>query len=452
VSTAANPRSAASPARRCAHAVLRRVFEDGAYADVAFRAEAERARLDPRERAFAQRLAYGSVQRRATLDHVIAGCASRPLERIDPTVLAALRLGTYQLLYAGGVPDRAAVGETVELTKPAGAGAARFANAVMRGAAREAARIVADLDGATPERAALLHSHPEWLVRRWWAAFGPGEASELLERDNEPPESAVRANTLRTTPEALQARLAKLGAPAEPAPGLPEGLVLQAPFDVHGSEPFAEGDLMPQSRGSMLVARVVAPEPGEAVLDLCAAPGAKATHLAALMGGEGRVVAVERHAGRARALAANAERLGAATVEVREGDAAEPQPGAPFDRVLLDPPCSDLGTLQARPDVRWRKRPAQVAELAVLQRTLLENAAAMVRPGGVLVYSTCTISPEENEGQVGGFLAAHPELAADELGAEHPDLASRADGRFLQLLPHRHGTDGFFLARLRRAG
>lgn len=443
--------SGGSPGRRCAHAVLLKVDAGGAYADVAFRVEAERRRLDPRERAFAQRLAYGAVQRRATLDHVIAACSSRPLESIDAAVLAALRLGAYQLLYADSVPDRAAVAESVELAKGSGAGAGRFANAVLRGAAREGAQIVAALDEATPEGAALARSHPEWLARMWWAELGPEEALALLARDNEPPESAVRANELRTTVAGLRERLASLGVQSEPAPGLPEGLVLSTPVDLHASEPFAEGLLMPQSRGSMLVARVADPQPGERVLDLCAAPGAKATHLAALMRGDGHVVAVEAHPARARALEENVSRLGAAGVEVRVADAADPQPGAPFDRVLLDPPCSDLGTLQARPDVRWRKTPAQLAELAALQARLLDNAASMVRPGGVLTYSTCTISPRENEQQLRSFLERHPDFAADDLGAERPELASRADGRFLQLLPHRHGTDGFFLGRLRRA-
>lgn len=405
-----------------------------------------------RSTACAQRLAYGAVQRRAQLDHVIAVCSSRAVERIDPPLLAALRLGVYQLLHADGVPDRAAVDETVELAKGQGRGAAGFANAVMRRAVRDAGAITAAVGDETPSDAAITHSHPEWLVYRWFETFGRDEALALLRRDNEPPESAVRANTLRTTAEELRARLAELGVTARPADRLPEGLVLEEPFDLHGSEPFKRGELMPQSRGSMLVARVVAPRPGERVLDLCAAPGGKATHLAALMGGDGEVVAVERHPGRARALAANAERLGATIVEVREGDAAEPQPGAPFDRVLLDPPCSDLGTLQARPDVRWRKRPEQVEELAALQRGLLETAAGMVRPGGVLVYSTCTISPRENEEQMAALLERRAEFTADDLGAEHPGLGAAADGRFLQLLPHHHGTDGFFMARLRRAG
>jgi 16S rRNA (cytosine967-C5)-methyltransferase len=227
-----------------------------------------------------------------------------------------------------------------------------------------------------------------------------------------------------------------------------EGLVLDAPFDAHGSELFSNGAVMPQSRASMQVSRILDPRPGERVLDLCAAPGAKASHIAALIRGEGSVTAVERNPRRAQELAANCERLGA-RVEVVTADARE-APEGPYDRVLLDPPCSDLGTLQARPDARWRKTPEQLAELVALQAELLEAAAARVAPGGTLVYSTCTISPDENERQIEAFLATRPDFAADDLGAEHPDLASPADGRFVQLLPHRHGTDGFFIARLRR--
>jgi 16S rRNA (cytosine967-C5)-methyltransferase len=413
--------------------VLRRVAE-GAFADLAFRAEADRLGLQGRERRLAQRLAYGTIQRRATLDAVVAACASRAPAEIDPPLRDALRLGIYQLLYAGGIPARAAVDQTVELAKELGSGAARFANAVMRRAAREGGAVLEALDETTPEGAAVVHSHPEWLARMWWEVLGADAARALLARDNEPAESALRVNTLRAEPDAVRERLAEAGVPSRRDPALPESLILDAPLDVHGSELFADGLVMPQSRGSMLVARAVDPDPGERVLDLCAAPGAKTTHLAALMGGEGEVVAVERHPGRAEALAANARRLGAA-VEVRCADAAERQPDGPFDRVLLDPPCSGLGTLQARPDARWRKSPEGIDALAALQRELLETAAQEVRPGGVLVYSTCTISPRENDEQVAGFLAARPDFDAD---------------RVLQLYPHRDGTDGFFVARLRR--
>ena len=434
----------ASPARVVAHRVLLRVTEEGAFADRAFRAEADRAWLDPRERAFAQQLAYGTVQRLAALDHVLAAVADRPLDRIDPPVRDALRLGLFQLVWMDSVPDRAAVEQTVELAKSASRAAGGFANAVMRRAAREARGL---LEQAPP---AVRESHPEWMLRMWTDALGAAEAAALLVRDNEPPESAVRANELRTTRESLRRELAELGVESHDAPGLPEGLVLDTPFDVHGSEPFARGDLMPQSRSSMLVAHVLDPEPGERVLDMCAAPGGKTTHIAALMDGRGSVVAVEHNERRAAELAENRDRLGASIVEVLARDARDPVEPGGFDRVLLDPPCSDLGTLQSRPDARWRKTPEQVEELAAVQAELLESAAAQVRPGGTLVYSTCTISPAENERRLAAFIEGHADFAADDLGAERPELASPADRRFLQVLPHRHGTDGFFIGRLRR--
>jgi 16S rRNA (cytosine967-C5)-methyltransferase len=210
---------------------------------------------------------------------------------------------------------------------------------------------------------------------------------------------------------------------------------------------------MPQSRASMLVARALDPQPGEQVLDLCAAPGAKATHIAALMRDEGRVVAIDLQAGRARTIENNSLRLGTQCVEVRTGDARDSDQGGEFDRVLVDPPCSDLGTLQSRPDVRWRKRPAQVAGLAALQREILDAAAASVRPGGRLVYSTCTVSAAENERQIEDFLGRHEEFSPFDLSgpySQEPATGPSNRGRFLRTLPHRHGTDGFFIAALER--
>lgn len=450
-------RSAVSGARRCAYNVVSRVFSEGAFADRAFRAEAERADLGPRERAFAQQLAYGTVQRRGTLDYLLSAIASRPIRLIDPALANTLRLGMFQLLYLDGVPDHAAVQQTVELAKQEPGRGHRFANAVMRRAAREAPGLVSELGLDSPAEAAVLHSHPEWLVRMWWDVLGRDETLALLERDNQPPESAVRTNGLVATRAEVATALDEVGVASRPAPDLPEGLVLETPFDVHGSELFERGLLMPQSRASMLVARVLAPGRDERVLDLCAAPGAKTTHLAALMGGSGQVVAVERHAGRAESLERHARRLGASTVEVVRGDARDldaadsPAIGTePFDRVLLDPPCSGLGTLQGRPDARWRKTPEQIDELAGLQRELLEAAAARVRPGGTLVYSTCTISPRENEERVSEFLVGHPDWSVDDLAAEHPEQRHPSAPPFLLVLPHRHGTDGFFIARLRR--
>lgn len=439
-----------TPARVCAYRVLCRTFDEGAFTDRVFRAEADRAGLDARDRAFAQRLAYGAIQTRATLDYVITSLSSRAPDAIDPPILNALRLGVYQLTSLDGVPDHAAVGQTVELAKRHGRGGHRFVNAVLRRATREAGDLIAELTDDSPAEAAVRHSHPEWLVRMWWDALGREETIALLERDNAPAENAVRANELLVTTDEVAAGLGELGVDTRPAADLPEGLVLDGQFDAHGSQLFRSGAIMPQSRASMLVGKVVAPESGQRVLDLCAAPGAKTTHLAALMGGKGEIISLEKHGGRAKALAENCERVAADCVTVREGDAAQ-QTHDEFDHVLLDPPCSDLGTLQSRPDVRWKKKEASLLEVAAEQARLLDAAAQSVRAGGTLVYSTCTISPQENELQVSSFLERHPDFEQENLAERLPDYAHGTAPASLHVLPHRHGTDGFFIARMRKS-
>jgi 16S rRNA (cytosine967-C5)-methyltransferase len=422
---------AVSPARACAFTVIRRVFERGAYADRALAAEA--AALGPRDRALATRLAYGTIQRRATLDHVAGELVGRSLEALDPPVLAALRLGLFQILLLGGVADHAAVNESVELAKAVRGGGFKLVNAVLRRATREGAGILETLDDETPERAAILDSVPEWLARLWWTELGPEHARALLARVNEPAESALRVNRLVASPEEV---LAGLPVPARRVADVPEALVLDGPFDAYGSALWHEGAIMPQSRGSMLVARVLAPAPGDRVLDLCAAPGAKTTHLAALMDGAGEVVAVERHAGRAEALRQTCARMHADSVRVEHADGAVARSDGGFDCVLVDPPCSGLGTLQSRPDIRWRSSPQAVADLAAIQSEILAAGAAATAPGGALVYSVCTITRAEGEGVIDRLLAEHAEFVLE---------------RSLQVMPHVDGTDGFFIARLRRS-
>ncbi len=438
--------SSVAPARECAYAVIRRVFEQGAYADRALHAEA--AALDRRDRALAMALAYGTVQRRATLDHVIAQLSSRPPRKLDAPVLAALRLGLTQLLFLDGIADHAAVHESVELAKRDAPGAAGLVNAVLRRAAREGPALVAALSDDTPAGAATLHSVPQWLAELWWRELGSEQARALLRRVNEPAESALRVNTLVSDPAIVAAALETA---THPAPGLAEGLVLDEPFDAHGSPLWHSGAIMPQSRGSMLVARTLAPEPGERVLDLCAAPGAKTTHLAALMCNEGSLRAVELHRGRADALRRTLDRMrvGCATVDLADaaGDMASGDGhGGGYDRVLVDPPCSGLGTLQSRPDLRWRTSPERIVDTARLQARILRAAATATRPGGILVYSVCTISRAESEDVVNAFLNEHPHFAAQPL----PGADARPDELFRQLLPHQALTDGFFIARLCR--
>jgi 16S rRNA (cytosine967-C5)-methyltransferase len=435
---------AVSPARACAYAVVRRVFEEDAYADRALHAEA--APLAPRDRGLATRLAYGVVQRKATLDHVIETLARRPPTKLEPAVLAALRLGVFQLALMDRVPAHAAVGESVELAKQHSRGGAGLVNAVLRRAVKEARPLIGALPDRTPEQAALRHSHPLWIAEMWFEQLGADAARALMAANNEPAEAAIRANALKIDRDALAGRL---GVPAR-ATELPDGLVIEAPFDAFSSPLWHEGLFMPQSRAAQAVSRALDPQPGDSVLDLCAAPGAKTTHLAALMRNEGRVTAVERHPGRAEALRRTAARMGAEIVSTLVQDAAQPIDGT-YDRVLVDPPCSDLGTLAARPDARWRKQPQDVAQLAQLQQRILERGAEVLRPGGTMVYSTCTISPRENERQIEAFLGRHADLRLDDMPSDLPVWDHPTVPRVSQTLPHRDGTDGFFIARMRKA-
>ncbi|MGH3042754.1 MAG: transcription antitermination factor NusB [Gaiellaceae bacterium] len=394
-----------SSARRVAAQVVQRVFEEGAYADRAFRSAAER--LDARDRAFAMQLAYGTVQRVRTLDHGIETLGRRPVRKLDPPVRAALRTGAYQLAFMDAVPAHAAVHETVELVRRAGLErAVAFTNAVMRRLAEGLPGLLARLHEQSPLAAALLHSYPDWIAETWWRELGPDDARALLRAQNEPPETAVR------TPHGPQ-------------------VVDSIPPDW-----LESGYAWPQSRGSQLVGAAVGARPGERILDLCAAPGGKATQLAAA-GAD--VVAVEKHPGRARELEENARRLGAELTVLNADALALPQDLGSFDRALVDAPCSGLGVLNSRPDLRWRAAP-----LVELQLDLLRAAAERVRPGGTITYAVCTINRVENEDVVDAA-----GLPAEDLGARFPDYRHPRRADFLLTLPHVHGTAGFFVARLR---
>lgn len=449
-----------SPARALAFEVVRETFESDAFTERAFRAGADRLGLSGRDRAQAQRLTYGAVQRRGTSDAAIERLAGRSVRLLDPPVLAGLRLGLYELLFADGTPDHAAVDQAVELVKRAGAGhAAGLVNAVLRRATREREPLTAALlgDDSTPAAAAVAHSAPLWLVELWWRELGPGGARSLLAACNEPAEVALRASG---QPEVALAKLAESEVEAEPATGgwpleAPEMLVLRGRMGEAVPAMIATGELTPQSRGSAAVVEALDPQPGDHLLDLCAGPGIKTGQVATRMGGRGEVISVELDADRAEEVAAQAQRLGLRSITVLETDATELTFPGNFDRVLLDAPCSDLGTLASRPDARWRKSPRSIERLADIQHRSLLAAAQALRPGGVLVYSTCTISRRENEEQVATLLAASeagqaPPLELDDLGALAPSLASTVEPRCLQLRPDRDRTTGFFISRLRR--
>jgi 16S rRNA (cytosine967-C5)-methyltransferase len=385
-----------------------RVFEEDAYADRAFASEAKD--LDPRDRAFAQRLAYGAIQRVRTLDDAIEQLGGRQVGAMDAPVRNAIRLSAYELAFMDGVPARASVNEGVELVRGGGAKrAVGFANAVLRRVSEGIRGLVDALPESTPEEAALKHSYPDWIAETWWREWGAEEALALMRAQNEAPETAVRVV------------------------GTGEARVV----DRIDPEELEQGLVWPQSRGSQLAGNAVGVQPGDRVLDLCAAPGGKTTQLAERAA---EVVAVEVHPGRARELEANMRRLGATNVTVVTADARELPPELTgFDRVLVDAPCSGLGVLAGRPDLRWRARP-----LPELQQELLRVAAERVKPGGSITYSVCTISKAENEDIVDAT-----GLEIEPLKEQWPEFAHPRRPEFLLTLPHKHHTSGFFIARLR---
>jgi 16S rRNA (cytosine967-C5)-methyltransferase len=402
-----------TPARRAAYEVLLRVFEQDAYADRAFRSAA--AGLDDRERAFAQRLAYGAVQRVRTLDHAIETLGRRPVRKLDPPVRAALRLGAYQLGYTD-TASHAAVNESVELVRGARLErAVPFTNAVMRRLDGGIRRLLEEL----PE-GPLKESYPDWIHEVFLRVLGEEGALALMRAMNEPLETVVRLVSGDPPSEAE----------ATDVPGafrvdrVDESLV-------------AAGRVWPQSRGSQLAGLCVGSQEGERVLDLCAAPGGKTGQL------RGEVTAVEIDPARASELRENLVTMGRGDVTVVEADGtALPSELDGFDRALVDAPCSGLGVLAQRPDLRWRATP-----LPNLQLALLRSAVERVRPGGTVVYSVCTLNPDECEAVVEAS-----GLRAEPLGQEWPAFAHPSRPEFLLTLPHVHGTSGFFVARLRSPG
>ncbi len=407
-----------SPARVAAFTVLLRVFEDGAYADHALRTAAEG--VNDRERALATHLAYGAVQRVRTLDHAIETLGKRPVHKLDPPVRAALRLGAYQMGFLDGVPRYAAVNESVELVRRAGLErAVPFANAVLRRVGEGIAPLLAGLPDSTPAEAALAHSYPDWVAEVFWRDLGADGARACMQAQNGPSELVVRA--IRG-----------------PVDGEETDVPGAFRVDRIDQAAVSEGRIWPQSRISQVVGLAVGAQEGERILDLCAAPGGKTSMLA------GEVVAVEVNADRARELEANLRRLGSSARVVCADGRSLPDDLGRFDRVLVDAPCSGLGVLGRRADLRWRAEP-----LPDLQLELLRAALARVEPGGTVVYSVCTPNSDEGEAVVDAVVAEGRSEIDETLGDEWPAYQHPTRPSFLQTLPHVHGTSGFFVARLR---
>ncbi|MBI4536728.1 MAG: 16S rRNA (cytosine(967)-C(5))-methyltransferase RsmB [candidate division NC10 bacterium] len=444
-------------ARGIAFEVLRRVEATEAYANLLLDARLGRARLSLPDRALVTHLVYGVLRWRGRLDWILAQVLDRPLAEVEPRVRHVLRLGAYQLCCLDRVPAFAAVDESVSLSRTAGATrSAAFVNAVLRAVARRA---------PFPEPSAAedpvgfwssVGSHPPWLAERWIARYGPGEAGRLMAANNEIPPVTVIANPQRIDPESLRRSLSGAGreiAPGRMAPGIFHVTGGGALQDLPG---YAEGHFVPMDEAGILPVLALDLAPGQRVLDACAGGGGKSALIAARVGREGVVTAVDVSPRAIRRLSVAAARLGLEFIRTELQDArtlGRSLPGE-FPRVLLDAPCTGLGTLRRRPEIKWRRRPADVTRAATLQAELLAGVAGAVAPGGLLVYSTCSLEPEETEAVIAGFLGTHREFRpadppAAESGTALAELADPTTG-FLRSIPHIHGSDGFFIARLTR--
>lgn len=474
-------------AREVALEILYDIDVNEAYANIALDRHLRKYGPAPADRAFITEVVYGAVRYLLTLDWIIEQFSDRPVARMTPWIRNILRMGVYQIKYLSSVPPAVAVNEAVELAKKHGhPGTVRFVNGVLRNIARRLPDLAMPSAQTDPvEHLAVAYSHPRWLVALWLKRWGFAETAALCAANNLSPQLEVRANTLKISREDLQQRFHAAGIDAQPVNFAPEGLRLHrgldavsAPKDGVASESrdavasgpkdpvlsaLEEGLCYAQDESSMLVAHILDPRPGEDVLDACSAPGGKTTHLAQLMENRGRIVAVDDHEHKLGLVAANCARLGIGIVQTLFADArrlgGEAIHREKYDRILVDAPCSGLGVLRRRADARWRKSPESLAALPELQSAILQSAADCLKPGGTLVYSTCTVEPAENEEVVERFLADHPDFVREEIGSflkgrwrwmTQDVVKEIARDGYLRLFPHRHGTDGFFAARLRK--
>ena len=440
--------------RQLAFLALRSIQRD-AFADVALDRVLQDAELNSQDRRLATELVYGSVRRQRTLDTLIDQLGKKKSHQQPPDLRAILHLGLYQLRYLNQIPASAAVNTTVELAKQNGfAGLSGFVNGLMRQYIRlaESGDDPLQLPLDPVKRLGTLHSYPDWIIQVWLEQLDLAETEQLCEWMNRPPHIDLRINPLRTSLEAVEAAMQAAGVAVKRLLHLPQALRLLEPAgSIQKLPEFQSGWWMVQDASAQLVSYLVDPQPGEFVIDACAAPGGKALHLAELMQDQGTIWACDRTSSRLKKLKENAERLGIHSTEISIGDSRDqPQFVGKGDRVLLDAPCSGLGTLNRHADARWRQTPERVRELATLQQELLTAAATWLKPDGVLVYATCTLHPQENEQAIAAFLDQHPGWQIEPPPPNSPAAAFAAPQGWVKVWPHRQQMDGFFMVRLKR--
>lgn len=444
-------------ARETALSILVKWEERQAYSNLLLNQVLKESSFDERDKRLITELVYGTIQRKNTLDWILNQLVKKGVQSLELWVRQLLRLGVYQLLYLHRIPERAAIYETVQISKKRGhRGISGLVNGVLRSFVRNEQKLTPKSDPQTLTEKAIYYSHPEWMIKRMEQAYGEDETKEALLSNQQPPRVSVRVNPLKiervafikewNTTENGKAKVSEIAT---------EGVTISGGGNPAFTKWFQEGYCTIQDESSMLVASALSPEPGMKVLDVCAAPGGKTTHLAEMMKNQGEIVACDVHDHKLSLIQSNASRLGVDMISVRQIDGRmlpkHFQPGT-FDAILLDAPCSGLGVIRRKPDLKWSKEAKNIDALVELQKELLDAAAPLLKPGGVLVYSTCTWEPRENMEQMNSFLKRHPDFAGDNrLLDKMPDpVKSRAQsGEFwIQILPHHFMSDGFFISRV----
>jgi len=439
-------------AREVALKIINDVTQNKAYANIALAREINRQQLSEQDRRFITELVYGTIKAGETLDWMISHYINRPIGKIPPIILNILRMGMYQMFFLSKIPVSAACNQAVELTKKYGhIGTVKFVNAVLRNAGRTPEKIVyPDREKNMTKFLALTYFHPEWLVARWLKRLGAEGAEALCSINNVTPPLCLRTNTLKNTREELLLTLESEGVIAEVSQWTPEGIVCHSSPALGTLQSLQQGLFQIQDESSMLVAHVLGAQPGEFIIDTCGAPGGKSTHIGALMKNKGKLLSTDIYEHKLAITRENAKRLGITIIETQALDATTI--GSKYqgqaDRVLVDAPCSGLGVLRRKADSRWRKEESMLQELPILQQAILQSAADCVKAGGILVYSTCTTEPEENQAVVEAFLAKRPDYILEKTSSFLPKEGH--DGDMVQLWPHIDNVDGFFIARLKR--
>lgn len=437
-------------ARGTAVKLLSRYENSDSYIDKLLDAELRRSELEPADRALVTELVNGTVRWQSRLDWVLTGFYHGEYAKCLPLVKNAMRIALYQIMFLSKIPAPAAINESVELVKRIkGDRHAGLVNGVLRNILRNIQTIrYPDRSENEALHLSVHYAHPQWIVKRYLERYGSAGAEELLSANTQRPMLTLRVNTMKTTVDEVERLLTEADIKHEISPIHPSSVLITSLRDVRSLPLFQQGLVSVQDASASLAVQLADPHPGMRVLDLCAAPGGKAVHAAELMKNQGSVVALEKYESKLRFISENADRSGCSIVSPLHGDARTFESKNEADLVLVDAPCSGLGTLSKKPDIKWRRDIDDIRKMSVTQREILDHAARLVKVGGALVYSTCSIEPEENTNIVQWFLEAHPEFVLEPAEERLPATVCR-DG-MMQTLPHLHRSDGAFAARLVR--